>query len=421
MAIKNAWSALFNKQQSSNEKTDADETAITIAQSDIFPVVQIPNTALSRYNKIPLAGLGALGAAFSQLPEGARTIVQTTTHKVATNETLFVGINPKGVSGFLRENLYGTTGNIMQYKPNGKQVIAGRMRFKAIDGLPVNETNTTTLPLDPTTMMIAVAVMAIEHKLDKIQQSVEAVLRFLQEDKQAGQRGRLNRLAEIADEFKKDCTNTGLLNQRNIEVQSIQTKAMENIEFYQTRISSALQKEKLFHISKDAKQMLYEVGKEFAEYQLACYTYGFCAFLDIMLRKDFRETAIQFATDKMNAMSNHYTQLFEKCHSQLSSYQRNAIEAKVVDGIGIAAKGLGKAIGAIPVIKEGPVDEALIAAGQSLGNMNQNSVQKKMVIVEKFESSRMEPFIESLHSVDIMHNKPDAMFTDGQNLYVLAE
>ena len=118
---------------------------------DLFPVIQVPETALQRYRKVPVTGLAALGAAFSQLPDAARTIVRTTTTGVDSDATLFVGINPKGIPGYLIENQYGTDGNIMQINEQGKRIIAGRMRFKPVDStLPVKETVQTTTPYDPT-------------------------------------------------------------------------------------------------------------------------------------------------------------------------------------------------------------------------------------------------------------------------------
>ena len=156
---------------------------------DLFPVIQVPETALQRYRKVPVTGLAALGAAFSQLPDAARTIVRTTTTGVDSDATLFVGINPKGIPGYLIENQYGTDGNIMQINEQGKRIIAGRMRFKPVDStLPVKETVQTTTPYDPTLMIIAVAIMEINKKLDKLQSSVDDVLKFLELEKQAKQR-----------------------------------------------------------------------------------------------------------------------------------------------------------------------------------------------------------------------------------------
>ena len=71
-----------------------------------------------------------------------------------------------------------------------------------------------------------------EQKLDKIQESVENVLRFLELEKQARQRGNLRKLAEIADDYKVYCEDETFCNSRNQIVQQIQVNALQDIEFY---------------------------------------------------------------------------------------------------------------------------------------------------------------------------------------------
>ena len=110
MGLKEAWRAL-TKKENGNKPVQSDTTTLHVAESDLFPIVRIPEVQLEDYRKIPLAGIGALGTAFAFLPESARQIVTTRTQQIATKETLFVGVNPKGVLGFLRENQYGTVGS----------------------------------------------------------------------------------------------------------------------------------------------------------------------------------------------------------------------------------------------------------------------------------------------------------------------
>ena len=418
MAIKDAWNALIGRGNSTDIAPQA-ETSIAAVASDAFPVVRLQEGQLAAYRKIPLSGLAALGTAFAQLPEGARTIVESVTKTVATNETLFVGINPKGVPGFLRENEFGTVGNIMQVNPKGKQVIAGRLRFKAIDGLPINETTTTIMPVDPMLMVVAVALMTIEKKLDSIQESVEEVLQYLKLEKQSSQRGNLNMLAEIMDEYKLNCQNEQFCLSRLQAVLAIKKDAHKDILFYQEQISAELQKQKGLHGAKAAQNLMDAVAYQFAEYQLACHLYAFSSFLDIMLQGNFDSASIESVTGKMITMAKRYEVLYADCHAQMAKYQRSSIEAQIVGGIGVAAKGLGKAIASVPVIRDGSVDEALISAGDSIGEFNRDTVQRKLQTFEVFEDNRMNHFIENLQSVNLLHNTENAMITDGTHLYLL--
>ena len=418
MSLKDLFGRIF----ATSHPTDVvpkEEPSIVPFASDAFPVVKLQDGQLEAYKKIPLASLSALGTAFSQLPIGARTITQSITKSVAISETLFIGINPKGVKGFLREDAYGTVGNIMQVNSQGKEVIAGRMHFKPINNLPVTETSTTTLPIDPTLMVVGVALMTIEKKLDGIQQSIESVLQFLKQEKQSRQRGNLNMLTEIMEDYKSNCQNEQFCISRIGEVLSIKTTAYQDIDFYQNQIANELQKQKSLHGSKDAQNILDAVTYQFAEYQLACHLYSFSSFLDVLLQKSFDTAAIEGVSEKIKLMANRYESLYADCYAQVSKYHRSTIEAKIIDVVGVATAGLGKAIGSIPVIKNGTVDEALISAGESIGKHNQDTVERKLHTFAALEDNKVDPFVENLQSVNVLYNTENAMITDGENLYIL--
>ena len=71
------------------------------------------------------------------------------------------------------------------------------------------------------------------------------------------------------------------------------------------------------------------------------------------------------------------------------------------------------------MLREGPVDEALIKAGESIGEYNRDTVHRKLQAFEAFEANRMMPFIENLQSVNVLYNEENAMITDGVNLYLM--
>ena len=419
MALKDAWNALIGKSNSTEIALKEETIALAPMASEVFPVVKVQPDQLAAYKKIPLAGLASLGMAFSQLPEGARTIVQTVAQNVGTKETLFVGVNPKGIPGFLRADANGTVGNIMQVNAQGKQVIAGRMRFKALDQLPVEESTSTVMPVDPMLMIVAVALMTIEKKLDGIQESVEEVLQFIKLEKQSSQRGNLNMLAEIMDDYKLNCKNEQFCISRSQIVLAIKKDTHRDILFYQEQIATELQKQKTLHGAKDSQQLLDSVSYQFAEYQLACHLYAYSSFLDVILQRTFDKAILDGVTEKMVTMAKRYEALYADCHNQIAKYQRSTIEAQIVGGIGVATKGLGKAIAAVPVIRDGPVDEALISAGDSIGKYNRDAVQKKLEAFEVFEEDRMAPFIENLQTANLLYNEENAMITDGVHLYLL--
>ena len=121
----------------------------------------------------------------------------------------------------------------------------------------------------------------------------------------------------------------------------------------------------------------------------------------------------------MTAHAKKYTELYNDCHSQIASYQRTAIEAQLLGGLGSVAKTVGQKIAAVPVLSKGPVDEALISAGESIGKFNKDAVAKKLEVFAPLEDSRMLTFIENVRRLDLLYNRADGMITDGENLYIM--
>ena len=226
-------------------------------------------------------------------------------------------------------------------------------------------------------------------------------------------------LSEIMDDYKLSCQNEQFCLSRLQAVLAIKKDAHKDILFYQEQIAAELKKQKGLHGAKASQNLIEAIAYQFAEYQLACHLYAFSSFLDVMLQGNFDPASIESVTGKMITMANRYEALYADCHAQMAKYQRSSIEAQIVGGIGVATKGLGNAIASVPVIREGPVDEVLISAGDSIGRFNRDTVRQKLQTFEVFEDNRMNPFIENLKSVNLLHNTENAMITDGTHLYLL--
>lgn len=381
--------------------------------ADGFTVEKISEMELNKAKKIPITSLALLGTAFAELPEAARTTVTTVTGEIKT-ENLYRGIWPEGANGKLAFNINGATvGNIM-----GEKGIDSRMRFKPIDEVSVKNTITTVKPLNPTMVAVAVALMEINKKLDGIQSSIDEVLRFLETDKQAKQRGNLGILAEIMEDFKRKGNDADFCKSRNHTVQEIQRDARQDIEFYKTRIETAVKEKKTFHSQKDVREYVGSITTNFAEYQLACYLYAYSTFLDTVLRKDFEEESIGSCRSKIIRIAEDYDALFRECRAQIASYQRSSVGNKVVGGIGKTAGTLGKAIRSIPVIEKGSMDELLLNAGDVLRDVNKDTVKAQVNNLEILENNRMGDFLNGIGVVGALCNRKSAMITDGMNLYV---
>ena len=417
MALKGIMKSLNPKKEGSILQPICESPGILMT-SDNFPIVRSADTDMSKYKKIPLFSIASMGAAFAKLPESARIITQTVTRNVATNETLFVGINVKGTPGFLLQNEHGTVGNIMQYNAQGKQIIADRMRFKPLEsGLPVSTTTSTVIPFDPFTLVIAAALASIDKKLDTLHEKAEEILQFLKLDNKSRQRGNLDLLSEIMDEYKKGFSNEKMCFVRLVGVQSIKKEALQDIHRYQDLIANKIKEQKLLHGAHKAQELLDSVTNEFYEYQLASYLYAYASFMETMLQRNI--SLASAAVSKMKKYAQQYADLYSSCYDQITNYQQKAIEAQLIDGLGNAAKSVGNKIAAVPLLNKGIVDEALIVAGESLKKHNSDVIERKLESFTALQDSKMETFIDGIQTFNLIYIDPKAILTDGENLYIM--
>lgn len=415
MALKDKMKSLFSKREAQAPAGRPAERGALLT-SESFPMIPASAVDLNRYRKVPLMSLAALGAAFSTLPEAARTITQTVTTRVSTDTPIFAGLWPEGVSGRMLDKGLGFSGNITGLDGGGE--IVGRMRYKLIDdGLPVTTTTSTAVPFDPMTMVVAAALISIDRKLDSLQQKAEEILQFLKLEKQSKQRGNLNMLAEIMEEYKRDCSNEKLCALRVVAVQDIKREAHQDILFYQEQIARKLQAQRTIHVAQDAQALLDAVMSEFYEYQLASYLYAYTSFLEIMLQKNF--DAAPAAAERMDVLAKKYDELYANCRAQIASYQRSSIEAQLISGLGNAAKNLGQTISSVSVFSKTSVDETLINAGKSLNRHNSDRVAKHLEKFAPLADSRMDAFIENARTMHLLCSNHEAMLTDGDSLYIM--
>lgn len=90
----------------------------------------------------------------------------------------------------------------------------------------------------------------------------------------------------------------------------------------------------------------------------------------------------------------------------------------MLKGIAKASTSVGKIVEKIPVISKGQADEALIAAGDKLDELNAGKLRKQMSSLIERQSNSIRPFIENIDTVNELCNKPVELLVDKENLYI---
>lgn len=125
--------------------------------------------------------------------------------------------------------------------------------------------------------------------------------------------------------------------------------------------------------------------------------------------------------DEIIKLSDNYRELFEKGSIYLEKLGSSALEVNVLKGIGTAGKAVGKFIGNIPLVKEGPVDEFLQDSGAHL-KKNAIGIEKKAVHqFASLSNAGTRVFIEQMEDMIQIYNHTEKICFDSERLYLVGK
>ncbi len=171
--------------------------------------------------KLPFAELSTLGAAVSAIVPQLITFTQTYSF---STEGLYRVAN-QGIGEALKKaadgNFWGALKDL-----DGTSKMA---KFQPVDELSnFTATSVTTLPIDPATAMIAIALYSIEKDLDQIQEMEREILSFLEIEKESEVEADVEMLMDITRKYKSSWDNEYFLSSGHKMVLDIQRTARKN-------------------------------------------------------------------------------------------------------------------------------------------------------------------------------------------------
>ena len=276
--------------------------------------------------------------------------------------------------------------------------------------------------VDPATLAaqaaMAAIMMEINKKLDNIQEMQQRILGFLEQDKQAEQQANLKVLTDILEGYKHNWDNAQYLQNHHMKALDIKQVAEKNIIFYQEQIAAAIKKMPAIHLDQAVKAAITELGKLFSQYRMALYQFSFASFLEVMLLGNFRQAYLDQVAAKVQEYNQHYQIQSSECRDMIKRYSSESVETKVLAGIGNAGKALGKFIGSVPFLAQGPVDEWLQDNGEALLKGNDKKAQKVASLFSAEEKIGSEVFVDSIRNVALISNQTTDVLFDGEALYL---
>ncbi len=370
----------------------------SIPREDIIPYTK------HKYARRDLAGLGA-----------AFAVVAAEIAKAAMNapnqEGLYRCVFPEGVTGHLAafKDGSGLLGTIMNEKG-----IAAQARW-----LPVEDAS-TVMAFDPVTLAVAVAIMSVNVKLDQIQKTQAEILQFLQQDKESELEGSINSLSDILEQYRFNADQSSWKNSKLTSVTGIKATAERNIIFYRKQITNILEKQKTIHSSHSAEKLKNEVEHQFRYLQLSTYLYAYSSFLEVLLSGNYSEEYLDHMSEKIRDYSTQYRLDYTACYDQLEKYMVDTVQAVAFNNIGKISKAAGETIEKIPVIRRGPVDEALISAGNKMKGFGEKKVKTAMNDFRTNSDAGIQFFLGNISTINELSNRPVEVFFDNDDIYICA-
>lgn len=353
------------------------------------------NINMAETQKFPIEKAAALGVAFQPL-----------------SQLVSYAVGGAGQSGLYFVNTAGKT----MFQSGGQFI--GNLQA-ANGGVGGGLARMTQVPLDPTMLCMAVAIMAVEKKLDAIQEAQKEILAFLEMKEEAKLKGNLNALADVLNNYKFNWDNDKFKNHKHILVQDIKREAEQSIILYSEQLTKALSKKALFHSGQEVKATLNKTMARLNDYQLALYTFSFSSFLEVMLLENFDSKYLNSIASKIQEYSGDYTALYEKCAEKIEMDSKASLEGYVLKGLSKLSSGAGKIVEKIPVISKSQLDENLLKAGGVLQDVDTNRTQNVIQVLADSQTDYISSFVENIHTIDDLYNQSMQLMFDSENIYIV--
>lgn len=380
---------------------------IEMISADFYPSIPRAEIVTKSKYSYSLSDLSSLGSGF--------TVVAAAIAKAAmsasTDEGLYRCVFPEGVTGHLAsfKDGSGYLGTIMN-----KEGIAAQARWVPAEG------GAASLPIDPVTLAIAVAMLNINKKLDAIVDTQREILQFLHQDKESKLEGAVNTLADILGQYRFNSDNVLWKSGKVTSVTNIKRTAEENIIFYRKELSNAFAKQKAIHSYQGADKLKESLEKALKYYQLSVYISSYASFLEVVLGGNYSRDYLEHMIGIIRDYSVQYREDYSKCYGQLEEYMKGSVQAVALSGVGLAGKAVGKVLAKVPALKKSEVDKALSSAGYKLKEVGAKHGKSAMKDFQNNRDAGIRFFINNIEVINQLSNQPVEVLFDKEEVYICA-
>ena len=403
---------IFDKFKKKNEVVEQKENQV-INEEDSkgnYSLVEMNNYMLSGVRKESLSN-NTYSLSLSKLSEISPITVST-----ANNIKTIMEQNPK------------TSGNLYRITNLGKNDSLKAMRdgktfwgsIKKSDGsstmAKLKEVNpNNVMALDPTVMMMSVALAGIEQELGEIKELSKQIFSFLEHEKESEIESDLEILNRSISDFRFNLEDEKYLINNHKQVMDIKRTANKNMLFYKKEIKDDLSKDKLFTTNNSMNSIIEDIQKKFRYYRLSLYIYSFSTFMEILLLGNYKNDYLLNKKKELDELDNEYSEVFNNALEYVKKNANKSLEGNVLSGLGSAGKAIGNLAEKVKIKN---VDNWLNEKGDNLKQSGQNIKDDFATKFDDMKESNSRPFINQIEKVDCIYNKTKEIYFDKENIYL---
>lgn len=382
-----------------------------VTHDSMNELIEVPNYSLTEVKKeklnvlvtLPIEKLSQLGTKASPLAMSLKNVVK----KV-----------PKGRGVLYRvENM--KKGDILKPLKDGKTKWGAIRRADGTSTMAkLKEVKPQAVAIDPTSVMIAMALASVENDLNEIKDISQRIITFLEEEKEAEIESDLEMLTRIIKEYKYNYEDSQYLNNHHMQVMDIKRTANKNMLFYRKQIEDELEKNKLMTTSQAMNAIQKELEKKFQYYRMSLYIYSFSTFIEIMLLKNFEENYLMAKSEELIGLDNEYIHNFQKASEYIKKNAGKLLEGNLIWGLGSAQNALGNLAEKLHKKREDADANWLQKQGENLQKIGEGMKNHFSERFEDTNTSGAKIFVDKVEEVNHIYNHTANIYFDEENLYL---
>lgn len=263
---------------------------------------------------------------------------------------------------------------------------------------------------------LAVAMLGLEHRLNEIKRSQDAIIEFVEKKDQYMLKGSLYFLLDMLSNYKFNYDNEEYKKTNHIKVLDVKESAEQSINQYSDLVKSLVDKQQLIHFDRSVNEKLKRLQGYFKSYQVALYNYAFSSFLDVILLGNFDSEFLEAITKKIEKYSIEYREIYTEAYNKIEAYNDKAVETVVLKGVAKAGNTVGNKIKGVKRLDK--FGQEVEFAAKAVKQFNQN---KKDDILDKVISNKTNyalPFINGINYLSKVYNCELKILVDKDNLYL---